>query len=225
MARQFEDLTGRRFTKLLVLSRDLESKGIYWVCKCDCGNTKNYKTQNLKEGHAKSCGCLLKEKKHFVGEIINNHRLKKKVIVKSTSQQGKWEMECIICGKTRTTQPSDKSKCQRCKNNKRKGWEIEDSNLQNKYLKYITGAVRRDYKFRLSPQQFTKLCLSNCYYCGDVPKPYNGIDRVKNDIGYLPENCVPCCTTCNRMKMGSSEVDFVEQCRKVAFTYQKGIQK
>jgi 5-methylcytosine-specific restriction endonuclease McrA len=28
-----------------------------------------------------------------------------------------------------------------------------------------------------------------------------GIDRVDNSIGYTPDNCVPCCTQCNRIKL------------------------
>ena len=29
-----------------------------WVCRCECGNTIIANSQNLKNGHTKSCGCL-----------------------------------------------------------------------------------------------------------------------------------------------------------------------
>ena len=63
----------------------------------------------------------------------------------------------------------------------------------------------------------------NCHYCGVEPNQfpkgnwaksynglfiYNGIDRKDNKIGYLLENCVSCCTICNRAKHSLSEEDF-----------------
>ena len=38
------DLKNKKFGKLLVLERDLESAGnknSRWICKCDCGNIKS----------------------------------------------------------------------------------------------------------------------------------------------------------------------------------------
>lgn len=32
-----------------------------WICKCDCGKTKNLPTHSLLSGISKSCGCLRKE--------------------------------------------------------------------------------------------------------------------------------------------------------------------
>jgi 5-methylcytosine-specific restriction endonuclease McrA len=29
---------------------------------------------------------------------------------------------------------------------------------------------------------------------------YNGIDRIDNERGYLPDNAVPCCKRCNQAK-------------------------
>lgn len=55
-----EDLSGRRFGKLTVIGID-ESKhgrGLFWLCKCECGNTKSYRSNTLKSGMVKSCGCL-----------------------------------------------------------------------------------------------------------------------------------------------------------------------
>lgn len=38
---------------------------------------------------------------------------------------------------------------------------------------------------------------------------YNGIDRVNNDIGYIKNNCIPCCKICNRAKNSMSYDDFL----------------
>lgn len=53
-----EDLTGRRFGRLVVVSRSENASGrTVWNCKCDCGNKKKVHAVNLKKGRTKSCGC------------------------------------------------------------------------------------------------------------------------------------------------------------------------
>ena len=58
---KLEDLTNKRFGRLVVLHRDLESKYVKWVCKCDCGNVKSIRSSHLLSNSVKSCGCLLSE--------------------------------------------------------------------------------------------------------------------------------------------------------------------
>jgi len=55
-----QDITGRRFGKLLALVRaDNDKDGsIMWNCKCDCGVEKTRRYSLLLNGHTKSCGCL-----------------------------------------------------------------------------------------------------------------------------------------------------------------------
>nr|DAK65499.1 MAG TPA: PVL ORF-50-like family [Caudoviricetes sp.] len=54
------DLTGQKFGMLTVLrkSENKSPKGVLWVCRCDCGNIKEYPTSRLRNGTYKSCGCL-----------------------------------------------------------------------------------------------------------------------------------------------------------------------
>lgn len=58
------DLTGRRFNRLLVLSKSSEIKGkhIRWVCLCDCGVEKIIGGLNLRAGKTQSCGCYHRER-------------------------------------------------------------------------------------------------------------------------------------------------------------------
>lgn len=58
------DLTGKRFGRLLVVGRaDNDSKGnTMWECVCDCGNRITTHGYCLTGGTAKSCGCTRKEK-------------------------------------------------------------------------------------------------------------------------------------------------------------------
>lgn len=54
-----EDLTNKRFNKLLVTSFCESRKGRkYWNCLCSCGNKTVASTRDLRSSRKKSCGCL-----------------------------------------------------------------------------------------------------------------------------------------------------------------------
>lgn len=67
-----EDLTGKRFNKLVVLYRDENGHGdkSRWKCICDCGNETTVSGTNLKTGAVKSCGCL-RHTKHDTHHLSN----------------------------------------------------------------------------------------------------------------------------------------------------------
>ncbi|HQN00755.1 MAG TPA: hypothetical protein PLL36_06750 [Candidatus Hydrogenedentes bacterium] len=57
----FQDLRGLSFGRLTILGyagKINNSNGRYWFCKCDCGNIIATEGGRLKNGTAKSCGCL-----------------------------------------------------------------------------------------------------------------------------------------------------------------------
>ena len=56
-SQQGEDLVGRRFGKLTVLSLYSTSPRKY-LCKCDCSGQTIVDPSNLKNGHTQSCGCI-----------------------------------------------------------------------------------------------------------------------------------------------------------------------
>ena len=62
------DRTGIRYGRLIAIKMISNTKPIYWLCKCDCGNYDNVSSSNLASGAVKSCGCLNKE-------IITKHGL------------------------------------------------------------------------------------------------------------------------------------------------------
>lgn len=57
-----KNITGQRFGRLTVLSRDptIKRKAV-WICLCDCGKQHSVNTGNLISGGVKSCGCLQRE--------------------------------------------------------------------------------------------------------------------------------------------------------------------
>ena len=53
------NLTGERFGRLVVtgLARR-EGKHTFWTCQCECGATTECRSNSLRRGRVKSCGCL-----------------------------------------------------------------------------------------------------------------------------------------------------------------------
>jgi hypothetical protein len=82
--------------------------------------------------------------------------------------------------------------------------------------------------FLLTLEDFNQITQQNCFYCGEKPLRvsykngedqayiYNGIDRVDNTLGYIKENVVPCCTTCNKMKINYNQTFFIDHVKKIA---------
>ena len=57
-----EDLTGKRFGRLIAIGRTHNKGGrTTWLCKCDCGNYTTVIAKHLVSKAIMSCGCLLKE--------------------------------------------------------------------------------------------------------------------------------------------------------------------
>ena len=71
MGRKSNDLTGQRFGRLVAIGKvGCKNKSMVWHCKCDCGGESFTEASKLRNGRAKSCGCLREE--------INRSPLKKK---------------------------------------------------------------------------------------------------------------------------------------------------
>lgn len=120
------------------------------------------------------------------------------------------------CGCLRSDRAREKGKSQR----------TEDS-----YHNLIYGECKRSSKYRgidfnLTKSQHRDIITKPCKYCGQkpfirenvrcgIPFPHLGIDRIDNTIGYNIENCVPCCSICNSMKMDHSLEDFYNHIIKI----------
>lgn len=80
---RFRDITGKRFTKLVVLRRSDArvirhgkiSSGVKWLCQCDCGAITSVTTRNLNSGNTESCGCIRWNSARIRGENSALNRL------------------------------------------------------------------------------------------------------------------------------------------------------
>lgn len=140
---------------------------------------------------------------------------------------------CVKCGKdfdTFNTRYNKASKiCKECaqiqKNQDAKRVDRERNykkehaqNLEQYYKVYITKASVRDCGlFNIDFDTFCAIVTAPCYYCRYIhDDETNGIDRLNNDIGYTKENCVPCCSTCNRMKHYYHPSFFIKKCKQIS---------
>jgi hypothetical protein len=59
-----KDLTGQKFGRWYVVrfSHFDERHNYFWLCHCECGNSRPVYGNSLIRGWSKSCGCLMKEK-------------------------------------------------------------------------------------------------------------------------------------------------------------------
>jgi hypothetical protein len=103
----------------------------------------------------------------------------------------------------------------------------EGTASRNVFGHYKLRAKKKSIVFELTFEDFLFLCQQPCNYCGRVccnnettPAKevflYNGIDRVNSKLGYVKENCVPCCGWCNIAKFDLSPEEFILNCRLVA---------
>jgi hypothetical protein len=80
-----QDLTGRQFGKLIVVSREedyVSPKGTHksrWLCQCECGNTTIVTSDNLRSGNTTTCGCLHPYREDWTGHTFGKLTIIKEV--------------------------------------------------------------------------------------------------------------------------------------------------
>lgn len=103
------DLTGQRFTRLLVLEYADEQHQIFynnehkntWKCQCDCGNICYVTTENLRRGDSPSCGCISKENGKARLKDLSGQRFGHLLVLKwlgTINHNSKYLVRCD-CGK------------------------------------------------------------------------------------------------------------------------------
>ena len=239
MPRKAKDLMGQRFGRLVVVRRverpsSAKDRRAYWYCECDCGGNKIVQSKLLINGTVKSCNCLLidvneyKTKENLVGNKYG------KLIVESLNyyknRRGYWNCNCECGGKIVMDSASLKSgritSCNCDLQNFDKNI-VGIAAINALYGSYLSKAKGKDIVFELKKEEFEILTQSNCYYCGEKPSNikylenckgfyvYNGIDRVNSLGGYILDNVVPCCTTCNKAKLTMSTDEFKSWIKRV----------
>lgn len=161
--------------------------------------------------------------------------LKLKCFYKNKSQKFGVDVYCKSCSKQRSNEyyKTHGKKCNKevkkqydieyKKNNKEKIKKIQrkyNKTLKCRYLDYKKGAVARGLEFNLSKEYFSMFWNSQCYYCGSDIETI-GIDRINNELGYVENNCVSCCETCNRAKLDLNFEDWISYLNQIVNFHEK----
>lgn len=104
----------------------------------------------------------------------------------------------------------------------------DNSKYNALYSHYKRNAERRNIPFSLTIDEVKDIIHQPCYYCGDVESDtfsqkkkdylirHNGMDRVDPSKGYVIENIVPCCKTCNFAKHIMTQSEFYDWIQRVS---------
>ena len=222
----------------------VNGRRIYYRCKCDCGTYTTAHSFHLRSGSKKSCGCLR-------AETIAGRRAKPPSLsigdpfgrltvtgVHKRDRLGHYHYHCRCeCGKNTTVREDNlisgsTNSCGcgrgRSRTNPRGS---ADSAISYIIIAYRRSALQRGREWTLTRDQVRSLVGATCHYCGVPPATikatshgpffWNGIDRLRNDQGYTPENSVSCCRTCNVAKNKMSIEAFAEWVQLLASRVQR----
>jgi hypothetical protein len=98
------DLTGQRFGRLIVLEDvgRTKSKKVIWRCQCECGNTVDVISGQLRSGKTQSCGCLQKERTSETNKKdLTNQKFGRLVVLEEAgrAKDGQVIWKCVCeCG-------------------------------------------------------------------------------------------------------------------------------
>ncbi len=219
------EILNKKFNKLTIIEIHNEYKNDKRLisCRCDCGNIKKTRIDSVIHGVTKSCGCI--RRSNLVNQQIGYLKAIR-YIGEDRNKNSIWEFQCI-CGKFIERQANQIKAKNRALHCGCKYLGPSDSARNALYGKYRHAAKKRELEFTITKDEFKYLTSSNCYYCGTVPSAsihrkgfkqeyiYNGIDRLNNNIGYIINNCVPCCKTCNVAKATYTIEYFLEWIEKI----------
>jgi len=118
-------------------------------------------------------------------------------------------VRCKDCGSS-FAKNSQHDVCSDCA----KDHNYHNHSVLGKFRSYKHGATRRGFEWEITPEQFHNFWHVACHYCGDEIQGV-GIDRVDNSQGYLVDNCVPCCETCNEMKLDHGLEHWLDHMKKI----------
>lgn len=153
---KLNDLTGKKFGRLLVICRSYIRKNnkVYWECKCDCGTIKHISGGSLISKNSISCGCAKKEriiKQNIANKKpINEFELCKDCNVHLTYKNwwSSWRKTnnniCIDCGRKR-----------------HKNWDTKEKQ-KNRALKNAFNLSLEEYNKILQEQDY------KCAICGSI---------------------------------------------------------
>lgn len=230
MAMLIKDLTGKTYGHWTVLGRHGHTKDgkLTWLCRCTCGNERVVPGKRLRRGQSRSCGHKGQRVDNLISERFGRHT----VIARAEDHPrygASWLCRCDDCGEERIVTGGH------LRSGRRQGAQLKCScrptlralpeghaafnALFNKWKRRAL-KERQSVPWEITKEEVWELIQQPCHYCGCEPHhtwgmktgngqiTYNGLDRVDSLRGYVEDNVVPCCGTCNKAKQTMSVQEF-----------------
>ena len=173
--------------------------------------------------------------KHNIGQQIGSWE-----IVNWLPTEGNYELKCSCGnqGKGSATYVDSKisalnstgfTACRSCTGAYKRESKTDQEKLHRVYKNYLKSAEARNLEFELTVQKCQNLFQKRCFYCNELPEnienyykiKYQGIDRIDNNKGYIPNNVIPCCSFCNYAKHFHSQEKFLDKVSKIYLNVQR----
>lgn len=198
------------------------------ICKeCKSSKDKKYREKNKDVINAKKKEYYQEHKDEILAksaEYRETHKAEKAESDKRYAQENKEKIQQYQKEYRDTHKLSNAEYQKQYRvNNKDKLDEYKKS-AHVRYTVYQRNAKNKNRNFDLSEKDFIEMSKLPCVYCGGYSdtynnEPFNGIDRIDSNLGYSKNNCVPCCATCNRMKMDLDVNDWVGKMKQIISYY------
>lgn len=207
--RNYKDLSGNKYGKLVVIERNynIKRKNSVWKCKCDCGNYINAEKRDLECGYKTSCGCSRKLHTSFI-DLTDRKYGKLKVINRVGFQNGRTIWNCICdcgneCNATTNDLTSGKKKSCGCLKSEKTIETFTTHGLSKERIhKEWRGILHRCKNSSASHyENYGGRGITVCdewkedfmaFYEWSMQNGYADnltLDRKDNDKGYSPDNC------------------------------------
>lgn len=176
---------------------------------------------------SRGCFTVLEEHQSKCSHCLQKARIRDR---KREDKKRQDKSLCLDCGNTLTTanraigkHDKELRRCIQCyekllkveSKRERPERNYKAEGFQNKHVvwnHYVKGAKKRGLNFTISKIKFNELIILPCFYCdytaiGEV----NGIDRIDNNKGYVDDNIITCCQSCNIMKGTQHPLEFIDK--------------
>ena len=112
--------------------------------------------------------------------------------------------------------------CPECENRYGPEWKRGHLSLEMAFYAAGSSGNRKKREFLITIDEYDLITTGKgCFYCG-ANEGRCGLDRKDSRLGYVFDNCVPCCLRCNRMKTNLSVCDFLEHVKKICLFNAEG---
>lgn len=226
------DLTNKKYGRLTVLYRAKRVReGTYtWYCRCDCGSEIEVRSDSLRSGNTKSCGCLSKEQPNSKKRMdLIGQRYGRLVVISLSMRRGNakeryWSCRCD-CGTTKDVSGAalrkGGTKSCGCFNREQVSKRMKTHGQSRTPCYWNTANLKRrelkrsvDCGWTLDMEKAIKQFQPACVVC--YSKYILAVDHVYPlSLGYglFPGNAVILCKRCNSRKNNRLLKDLPEDVR------------